>query len=180
MSDCNPMDYIAHGILQARILDWVAFCFSRGSSQPRDWNQVSLIAGGFFTSWATGETQKSMVRDSKLRVQRQTHTFVADFQQGCQYHSMGKKSLFNKQCWDNWLFIWNCYIFYSLSCQTLCNSSSVSRQEYWSALLCPPPGNLPNPGIETRSPALKADSLPPEPPGKPYSYALELNWTLIL
>ena len=40
---------------QARILEWVAFPFSRGSSQPGDWIQVSHIAGGFFTSWATGE-----------------------------------------------------------------------------------------------------------------------------
>ena len=43
-----------------------------------------------------------------------------------------------------------------------------SRQEYWSQLPCPPPGNLPNPGIEPRSPALQADSLPAEPPGKPW------------
>ena len=91
----DPVGYIVHGILQARILEWVAFSrgsfptqglnpgllycrrilyqlshqgsprilawvafsFSRGSSQPRNWTQVSLIAGGFFTSWATGETQ---------------------------------------------------------------------------------------------------------------------------
>ena len=39
-----------HGILQARILEWVAFLFSRGSSQPRDRTQVSSIAGRFFTS----------------------------------------------------------------------------------------------------------------------------------
>ena len=52
-----PMDYTVHGILQARILEWVAFPFSRGSSQPRDWTQVSHIAGGFFTSWATREAQ---------------------------------------------------------------------------------------------------------------------------
>ena len=37
---CNPMDYRVHGILQARILEWVAFSFSRGSSQPRDQTQV--------------------------------------------------------------------------------------------------------------------------------------------
>ena len=43
-----------------------------------------------------------------------------------------------------------------------------SRQEYWSGLLCPPPGHIPNPGIKPRSPALQADSLPFEPPGKPY------------
>ena len=50
MSDSfRPMDYTVHGILQARILEWVAFHFSRGSSQPRDRTQVSHIAGGFFT-----------------------------------------------------------------------------------------------------------------------------------
>ena len=47
---CNSMDYTVHGILQARILEWVAFPFSRGSSQCRDRTQVSCIAGGFFTS----------------------------------------------------------------------------------------------------------------------------------
>ena len=52
---CNPMDYTVQGILQARILEWVAFPFSRGSSQPRDRTQVSHIAGGFFTSWAIRE-----------------------------------------------------------------------------------------------------------------------------
>ena len=53
---CNPSDYTVRGILQARILEWVAFPFSRGSSQPRDQTQVSRIAvGKFFTSWATKE-----------------------------------------------------------------------------------------------------------------------------
>ena len=47
---CDAMDYTVHGILQARILEWVAVPFSRGSSQPRDRTQVSHIAGGFFTS----------------------------------------------------------------------------------------------------------------------------------
>ena len=47
---CDPMDYAVHGILQAIILEWVAFPFSRRSSQPRDQTQVSRIAGGFFTS----------------------------------------------------------------------------------------------------------------------------------
>ena len=46
---CSPMYYTVHGILQARILEWVAFPFSRGSSQPRDGTQVSCIAGRFFT-----------------------------------------------------------------------------------------------------------------------------------
>ena len=47
---CDPMDYTAHGILQARILEWVAVPFSSGSSQPRDGTQVFCIVGRFFTS----------------------------------------------------------------------------------------------------------------------------------
>ena len=53
---CNPMDYRVHGILQARLLEWIAFPFYRRSSQPKDQTQVSHIAGGFFTSWATRES----------------------------------------------------------------------------------------------------------------------------
>ena len=44
-----------HGILQVRILEWVAIPFSRVSSQLQNWTQVSCIAGGFFTIWATRE-----------------------------------------------------------------------------------------------------------------------------
>ena len=55
---CDPMNYTVHGILQARILEWAVFPSSRGSSSPRDWTQVSCIAGGFFTSWATREAQE--------------------------------------------------------------------------------------------------------------------------
>ena len=47
---CDPMDYTVHGILQARILEWVAFPSSREYSQPRDQTQVSHNAGRFFTS----------------------------------------------------------------------------------------------------------------------------------
>ena len=54
---CDPMDDTVQGILQARILEWVAFPFSRGSSQPRDQTQVSCIIGRFFTSWATREAK---------------------------------------------------------------------------------------------------------------------------
>ena len=53
--DCSPPSSSIHGILQARILEWVAISFSRGSSQPRDWTQVSHIAGRRFNIWATGE-----------------------------------------------------------------------------------------------------------------------------
>ena len=55
--DCSPPGSSVHGILQARILEWVAVPFSRGSLQPRNWTQVSLIASRFFTIWATREAQ---------------------------------------------------------------------------------------------------------------------------
>ena len=49
MKHCDPMDFTVHEILQARILEWVTFPFSRGSSQPKDRTQVSCIAGGSMT-----------------------------------------------------------------------------------------------------------------------------------
>ena len=67
-----------------------------------------------------------------------------------------------------------------------------SRQEHWSGLPCPPPGDLPNPGIKPRSPALQVDSLLSEPPGEPKNTGVgsssllqgnfptqELNWGLL-
>ena len=96
---CDPIDYTIHGILEARILEWVAFPFSRGSSQPRDQTQVSRIAGRFFTILATRE-----------------------------------------------------------------------NQEYWSGYPIVSPGDLPDPGIGPGSPALQAESLPIELPGKPLDY----------
>ena len=59
VSLCNPMDYTVHGILKARILEWVAFPFSGGSSQTWDQTQVFHISGRFFTSWTTGKPQIS-------------------------------------------------------------------------------------------------------------------------
>ena len=74
---------------------------------------------------------------------------------------------------STWLWKWS-----SQSCPTLCDpmdcsppgspSMGFSRQEYWSGLPFPSPGDLPNPGIEPRSPALWAEALTSEPPGKPF------------
>ena len=67
--DYNLPGSSVHGILQTRILEWVAMPFSRGSSQPRDPTQIFSIAGGFFTVWATREAWSSAltVRVSWLR-----------------------------------------------------------------------------------------------------------------
>ena len=51
--DCSLPDSSVHGILQARILEWVAISFPKESSRPKDWIQVSQIAGRFFTIWTT-------------------------------------------------------------------------------------------------------------------------------
>ena len=72
---CNPIDCSlpgssVHEILQARILEWVAISFSRGSSWPRDQTLISLFVGRFFTSWATRGAKQypvtSMLASSSL------------------------------------------------------------------------------------------------------------------
>ena len=55
---CSPLALLSMGILQARILEWVAMPSSRGCSQPRDRSHVSHIAGGFLNVWATREAQE--------------------------------------------------------------------------------------------------------------------------
>ena len=65
-TDCGLPGSSVHGILEARILEWVAIPFSRGSSWPRDRTWVSHIAGRFFTVWATRETQVGYNYTKKL------------------------------------------------------------------------------------------------------------------
>ena len=87
--------------------------------------------------------------------------------------------LLNSRQWLNKIQS-GCYLYSAVLCLVMSDSATprtvarkaplsmgFSKQEYWSALPCPPPGALPTPGIKPRSPALQADSLPSEPPGKP-------------
>ena len=69
---CDPLDYSLpgpsiHGILQVRLLEWVAISFSRRSSQPRDWTWVSCIAGRFFTIWALVQWIKGFPGGSEVK-----------------------------------------------------------------------------------------------------------------
>ena len=57
---CSSQGFSVHGIFQARVLEWVAISFSRGSSWPRDRIRVSRIAGRHFTIWATREAYKEV------------------------------------------------------------------------------------------------------------------------
>ena len=63
--DCSPPGSSVHGILQARILEWAAISFSRGSSWPRDQTRVSCIAGRFFTVWARKYVNQMTMREVK-------------------------------------------------------------------------------------------------------------------
>ena len=74
---CDPMDYTTHGILQARILEWVAFPFFRGSSWPRNQTRVSCIAHRVFTNWAMREALGIPdVELKSLASQGDNHAFV--------------------------------------------------------------------------------------------------------
>ena len=67
------------------------------------------------------------------------------------------------------LVAWSCLtLCYPMDCSPPGTSArGFSRQEYWSGISCPPPGDLPNPEIKPRFPALHVDPLPTEPPGRP-------------
>ena len=72
----GPMDYIVHEILHSRILEWIAFPFSRDHPNPGDQTQVSHIAGGFFTRWATREA---------LQCTKHRLSFLARHGGGCRH-----------------------------------------------------------------------------------------------
>ena len=75
--DCNLPGSSIHGILQARILEWVAISFSKGSSRPRDWTWVSCLVGRRFNLWATREAPHA----SKVMLKiLQTSTWTVNFQ----------------------------------------------------------------------------------------------------
>ena len=91
--------YTVHGILQARILEWIAFPFSRGSSQPRDRTQVSRIAGGFITSWATRDANsiaKANKKPMKLKPNQKKQKFTLkmdiSLKKTCKYPSVWKSA----------------------------------------------------------------------------------------
>ena len=123
----DPIDYTVHSILQAKILVWIAFPFSRGSSKPRDRTQVSHIAGRFFTSWSSREDfnsddysicycgqesfrrngvaliakQKSMKCRTWVQSQKQKNDLSLFPRQTIQFHS-NPNLCPNYQCWRSW------------------------------------------------------------------------------
>ena len=136
--DCSPPGCSVHGIFQARILEWVAISFSRRSSQPRDWTRVSRIVGRM--------------------LYHLSHQGSPNIYYRVLANSHGGGGLVSKSC-PTLAIPW------TVACQAPL-SIGFSRQEYWSGVPFPSPGDLPNPGIEPRSPALQVDDLPTELWGK--------------
>ena len=142
------------GILQARKLERVAVCFSRGSSQPRDQTQVSRIAGSFFTSEPPGKPKNIGVGSLSLLQQifltQESNQGLLHCRRILNHLSYqgggGGGGLVAKSC-PTLVTPW------TIACQPPL-SMAFSRQEYWSGLPFLSPENLPNPGTEPRSPAL--------------------------
>ena len=135
----------------SRILEWVNYPFSRGSSQPRNQTGVSCIAGVLFTNWAIRLNKGSFVRKKGM--------FLWS---ACVSHSV-----------VSWLFANPRIVAHQAP-----PSMRFSRQEYWSGLPFSSPDDLFNPGIKPGSPALQADSLPSDPWPKTKVCILNYNTTV--
>ena len=136
---CDPMDFTFHGILQVRILEWVAFPFSRGSSHPRDQTQVSRIAG------------KSLYKDNKDQNKQKEGSKL----EKAQVYWKGEPIPSPVDLPDPGIEPG------SPALQADALPTELSGKPFHS------PGDIPNPEIKPRSPALQADSSPAEPQGKP-------------
>ena len=94
-----------------------------------------------------------------------------------------RRGITGSNCMDEWVSEWkslSCFQLFVTPWTVACQvplSMGFSRQVYWSGLPFPPPGDLPDPGIQPGSPTLLADSLPYEPPGKPNCmHSLKYSW----
>ena len=126
----------------------IAISFSRGSSLSRDWTHVSCVScitGGFFKCWAFIFLRKPIGKISMG----------------------GGSGLVANSCLT-------LAILWTATCQAPL-SVGFSRQECWCGLPFPSPGDLPNPGIEPRSPSLQADDLPTEHEGRPIHRCISTN-----
>ena len=135
---------------------------------PRIEPASPALAGGFFTIESPGKTLQIHRRAMIITYH---YTKEVAFQLSCQFFFLNwwwSLVTFCSISQDLFCHRWMWVIVAQL-CPTLCNPWTSSRQEHWSGLSFPSPGDHPNPGIEHGSSALQADSLPSETPGKPTS-----------
>ena len=147
---CNPVGYrppdsSVHGILQEKILEWVAVFFSRESSWPRGWTCVSCVsclADRFFTTAPSGEPSSTHEELSLHSCCVRVNKTVAHWNLACYRNFLhGAKSL--QLCLT---------LFEPLHCSPPGSSfHGILQTRYCSESPCPPPGDLPNPGIKPTS-----------------------------
>ena len=156
--DCSSPGSSVHGILQARILEWVTISFSRESSLPRDPTQISCTAGRFFAIWATRETPKYQSRYGIQNAMKKLNKHTCLIYCVCVCVCVQWLS-----CVRHFVTPWTVVHQVPLFMEFF-------RQEYWSGVPFPTPGNLPYPGIKLTSlasPALGGRFFTIVPPGKP-------------
>ena len=169
-TDCSLPGCSVHGILQAKILEWVAISHSRRSSQPRDQSGASYIAGRL-PSEPPGKPQKwhKVLRNQQ---KRKIHRFAL---------ILSKENLLNSVLGRMHIKIHSLLIKFCCCCLVAKSyptltpwtvaylvplSMRLPKQEYWSVLPFPLPGNYSDPGIEPVSPALAGGFFTTEPQGK--------------
>ena len=144
-TDCSPPGSSVHGILQTRILEWLAIPFFRGLSQPRDWTPLSCsscIAGGFFTFEGSPDSSvgKNLPAVQETLVQFLGWEDPLEKSMDCIVHGIP----------TSWAQLSHFHFLYCLS--------HKGSPECCSGSPIPSPEDLSNPGMELGSPALQADS----------------------
>ena len=174
LMDCNLPGSSVHGISQAKTLERVAMPSSRGYSRARNWTRISCAAGGFLIIEPPRKTyERCAYTKHKYYVilyKEVEHpwSLLSSGDPGTSPLQIGLywpcKNVKVKLLSRVWLFAALWTVAYEAP-----PSTWFSRQEYWSGLPFPSPGDLPLPGIKPGSSALEADALTSEPPEKPKS-----------
>ena len=138
--DYSPPGSSLHGILQARVLEWVAISFSRGSSRPRDQTQVSHIPGRRFNLWATREAQENWAT-TLVWVQRgpgtlswSIHTFPTMTRRGS-YLTLSFPSNHSPSLIKKLVLLWQVTI-YSPSVPKICKTPCNNNSKLWDGTEC--------------------------------------------
>ena len=170
--NCSPPGSSVHGILLARTLQWV------------------VMPSSTFSSWSWNRTHgllhllhcRQILYCWTIRAAHSKSSLFESCPKNCEVHNLHTSTLW---LWQPSLFSWKWKWSHSVVSESLWPpwtivyqaslSMGFSRQEYWSGLPFPSLGDLPDPGIKPRSPALQADALPSEPSPRDM-IILEIQW----
>ena len=155
-----------HGILQARILEWVAISFSKGSSWPRDQTWVSWIAGMFITIWGTREALCKLLEEEIPRGKVEKDAEIQEMVEWpkCKGQKKKKKNAVNIMQLCHVVVVWSLNLAWLFVIPRIVAwqpplSMGFPRQGFWSGLPFPPPGYLLSSGRDSVSPTWQVDSL---------------------